>query len=400
MLQHTLLHRLLPLVCAGLMTACASLSEPDVQRADTGGPSLVNADRTIVSPDQAKVIIASIFRLHDIAYRLRVRGHKLCGTRITHDVGLSYARPALMEKIGLKDALPLTGEHDRLTISHVVPGSAAERAGVRSGDWIESISLQQGVTRDQAVESIEATLSRATEAGHPFTLILRRGTNQLHLLLEPEVACDFRFGISWSNEGSYIGFSWDRTFGGVKVSLDPGWSLDDNTLALYISHQAAHGLRRDYERLSDDLGSVTTAIVDTPFLILSIGLGITGFPKFILPMTFYKIDQMHEDSEPKVDMLSLYMLALSGYDPSVLVSRLRTVVASKKQGTDLFLHVDLDYWNTTSELTKKRLEIMEEETAELLRKQREGVPLLDDNNKLQAIIREISEFNLKKAAPH
>jgi hypothetical protein len=383
------------LLGSGFLTACSSL--PETQRTESGGASLLYTSKVTLSPDQAKIVLANIFRIDDIAYRLRVGSYKLCGTRITHDVGLSYTTPAIMEKIGLKNGLPTLGEDNRLTIIHVVPGSAADRAGVMSGDLIESISPQQGEKRGQGTGFLEENLNRAVRSGQAFTLNLRRGTKQLDLAIEPEVVCDFKVEIEWGKYYSGLGVDWDPNFHSVEVKLYGVAKPDDNTLALYISHQAAHGLMGDYEHLNKKLSSASINAADTPFFIVSVGLEIAsmgGLGHPILPFASHAIHQMREESEPKADLLSLYMLASSGYDPSVEASMLRKLVTSKgMEGGNSNVDVSVGSWENTGKLTKKRLEKVETETAEIENKRRNGIPLMSDTPELQAIIGDISKFN-------
>ncbi len=394
----TSLQSLLLILGISVLSACST--EPK-RTATTGEVSLVSSTKLPTSAYLSERLLIYSNQIHDITYRLKVGNRKLCGALVTHEVGLSYLSATMLKQIGLESSAFQIGENGRLTIYHVVPGSAADRAGVKADDSIERISSTEVADDAQKEDLLETNLNRVLKSGKPFALDLRRGPDQIHTMIEPEVTCDFQVELRWfdggySGDGIHVTVRRERDVRRVDIWLsglegDPNLDLDENTLALYIAHQAAHELIEHPERL--DKAATAASIADTPFFIGSMGLAIASMGAFAKPvMPFTAAVENQRGEEPKADLLSLYMLAAAGYDPKLPASALRKLVAAKGyKGISSNLDVDLDFWNNTSELTKKRLIKMETEVAKIEERQRDGIPLITDVPELEAIIREISD---------
>lgn len=191
-------------------------------------------------------------------------------------------RPAARQALGLGE-LP--------TIVGVVPGSAADRSGLRAGDQLERVGASavsaggEGYARLQQVEDwVDQGLARGGVA-----MRLRRGGAAVELTLRPEPGCGSRFqllpgaGLNAKADGRYVQVS-----GGLVEFVG-----SDDELALVIAHELAHNILGHRARL-DAAGT-------------SRGL-FAGFGKNRTRI---------RETELEADRFALYLMARAGYDPAI-----------------------------------------------------------------------------------
>jgi len=177
------------------------------------------------------------------------------------------------------------------TIVAVVAGSAAQKAGLRAGDQVESIAGQSvpaggnGYARLQRIDDlVEQALSRG-----PLALQVRRHGKPVSVAVIPEEGCASRFqllpgpGLNAKADGRYVQVS-----GGLVEFVS-----NDDELALVIAHELAHNILGHRARL--DAAGVSRGL-------------LAGFGK--------NRSRIRE-TELEADRLALYLMARAGYDPSV-----------------------------------------------------------------------------------
>jgi beta-barrel assembly-enhancing protease len=221
-------------------------------------------------------------RVAIIAYRLATRGRPLC--RLTQpQTGLSlhslsqYAsdfRPAARLAFGLSDAV---------SVLVVVPGSAADRAGIRVGD--DLLQVNEMVLRDAplgkrsaaTVAGASRIVREATEKTEPPLLTLRRNGQMIQTRLKAELGCASRVELV---PGSKLNAKADGEVLQVTTAV-LSEARDDDELAFIIGHEMAHN-----------------------------GL---GHPQ-MLRATGWKKARVLE-TEIEADQLGLRLMHLAGYDP-------------------------------------------------------------------------------------
>lgn len=178
------------------------------------------------------------------------------------------------------------------TVSFVVPGGAAARAGLKPGDQIVAIDTHRlprsapgGAARmtdtDRALDALDAGLSD----GHAAMHVLRGGAETI-VALNGAPACHARFEVRPGGDGN-ASATRDR----VQVSSDLiDLSRVPQTLAPLVAHELSHVILRHEDALRGKWGGL-----------------LPGFGKNGAAI---------RASELAADRLSVYLLALAGYRPA------------------------------------------------------------------------------------
>ncbi|MDH4284318.1 MAG: hypothetical protein OEV35_03280 [Gallionellaceae bacterium] len=404
----------------GTLAACSTAPDRSI---NIGGISL--AANTKQPAGNSDIFINVTKLVRDVAYRLKVGSHSLCSTYVTHDAGLSYLDSAMLERIGLQDSAKQFGAGSQLSVFHVVPDSAADAAGVKDGDVIEGVSEQKTAGNTPEKNLLKASLDQAVKSGNPFTLTLRRGSSRIQAEIKPEAACDFNVAVQAYSDPCCSIFVWresDQHKEPVWHSLEGGPEFDpmlaESALALYISHNAAHVLMGHPEQLAKAQHPGRTTGI--PSAVAVFGSAAADVGSLMPPFNQRTESEMRNEFEPKADLLSLYMLAASGYGTEVAVSKLRKLASPKGALSFPQLHVSIEadeFWRNvnkppqtrdklvtkpldkTSRLIQMRYSRIEMEASRIDEKLRNGKPLTVDVIELQKIIWEIANTRIPEPDP-
>ncbi len=225
-----------------------------------------------------------------VGERLRIAGASLCAERVVSG-GLTVQslsqygkpfRPAAQRLLGL-NALP--------AVTFVDPGGPAARAGIRAGDGVESAD---GIAMPRVRPDATPTLADSQRAMDALDSALADGSARLRLTragasfdatIRGTPACKVRFEVS---PGGGANASADD--GAIQVSsdlVDPARA--DTDLAPLLAHELGHIVLRHPQRLKRQYRG----------LLPGFGRGGAAL----------------RASEIAADRLSVYLLALAGYDP-------------------------------------------------------------------------------------
>lgn len=219
-----------------------------------------------------------------------------------------------------------------LGVEGVVPGSPAERAGVRADDMVVSVG---GVRPDDALPETASTetLAMFTAAvaalppTRPLMVELSRGGTPLTLTLQPVAACLTRYELR-------IDPGLDARANGDLVQISSGYydRFGEELVAAAIAHELAHNILRHRERLSAQGADFGLA---------------SGFGRNV---------GLFRQTELQADILSVHLLARAGY-PADLASRFwQHPVAKGMSG--IFQSRSHPHW-------KDRLRVMRAEEAKI-----------------------------------
>jgi len=414
----------------GALSACSTAPDRSI---NIGGISLAANTSQPADSSHSDMFIKASKLVHDVAYRLKIGSHTLCSTYVTHDAGLTYLDSAMLERIGLQGNAAQFGAGRQLSVFHVVPDSAADAAGVKDGDVIEGVSNQGVAENAQEKNTIKMQLDQAVKSGKSFTLTLRRGSDKVEATIKPDAACDFNVAMHVRSGPCCSIFVWresDQHKEPVWYSFEDGAEFDpmpaESALALYISHNAAHVLMGHPEQLAKAQHPGRTTGV--PSAVSVFGPAAADVGSLTPPFNQRTDSEMRNEFEPKADLLSLYMLAMSGYGTETAVSTLNKLAGPKGAPNFPQLHVftePSDSWknftqpsstpgklvtgplNKASRLTKMRLSKIEAEASKIENKLNTHIPITErigsepltsDVTELQRIIGEIDRTRTPEPA--
>ena len=209
------------------------------------------------------------------------------------------------------DVRAFFGFETSLAIAVVVPGSPADRAGLKAGDSILAINgnpvrpaRAQEAGTSLRRDAIERDLVRLAPTD-PLTLQIVRGGTALEFRVEPETACrtrhEVRFGTSGLalSDGDTIQFS-DKFAG----------AADDEALAVIAAHELAHTALEHNRKLK--------------------AKGVN----FGLLQGFGRNAREIRAAEDEADRASVVILAAAGYNPAIAPAFWRGV--GRKLGSGIF----------------------------------------------------------------
>jgi hypothetical protein len=174
-------------------------------------------------------------------------------------------------------------------IEAVPPDSSAERAGLRVGDVIETVSLPGG--RMMGGDHIESTLLEAEERGLPVSLSVARNGVPMFVEMGPDILCSLRLVVAEALEPTAI-------TDGETIVVTTGlirFVRSEAELAAIIAHEMAHSI----------LGHQTAAMAGQRQAELAAyikrGPNATDFA-------------FSRQLEADADYVGLYLAARAGYD--------------------------------------------------------------------------------------
>lgn len=233
--------------------------------------------------DRLESLVAADARVARVGYRLSVANTDLC-PRTAPLAGWALHAAALYSpemRIEAEARFALSG--DLPGVLYIVPGGAAEQAGLQAGDLILAVAgrgLAVGPTRSEAVyEGFAANVAviDAALAAGPTTLRIQRGKAVMEVTVTPEQGCGYAFQVEPSLDYEASADA-DRVFIGPRLVA---YVADDAELAVFLGHELAH------------------AVLNHP----EAGRGLGNLP------------WRTEAREREADRIGLYLMARAGYDP-------------------------------------------------------------------------------------
>lgn len=244
--------------------------------------------------DALRLLVANDLRVGTIGWRLQTGGLKICARKenlsglIVEDA-TQYAanlQPMVAQVLGLR-GLP--------TIVAVVPGSAAERAGILPGDEIDRINgldpfanLPQGAPSEHDDTRHDLVLNQLRNGLHsgPVELELRRDGRPQSVILTGTPGCASEFQIDLANKiNSAADGETVTVWRGLLNFVD-----NDDELAFMMGHELAHNILGHHD--------ILTASSEERRARLGKG----------------SLLEQTRLTERQADYLGLYLVAWAGYD--------------------------------------------------------------------------------------
>ncbi|HLF58144.1 MAG TPA: M48 family metallopeptidase [Alphaproteobacteria bacterium] len=239
-------------------------------------------------------------RLLDVAFPISVASAELCGTDVIPGFGLNIADISNLRKELREPAQRRLNLGDAPQILHIVPGSPADKAGLKEGERIVALGGTKIAAGDDAANATMDILRDARSGALEFEVADRNG-NARKVSVTPLPMCSYAFYIGKSD-------SVNAFADGKSVVIMAGmmrFAASDQELALVLSHEMAHNVMRDSQTMPATAipGAIVDFVVSDLFGINTRGTFTRGGGR-----------SYTQDFEAEADTVGLYMMARAGFD--------------------------------------------------------------------------------------
>ena len=364
--------------CAAPMTQMGAVSRLDVEREQLKQQQLVIESQWKLQS-----------RLDSVALPLLKAAVPMCGDRVAERSGVHFENVQLY-KGDWQAAARAAGLSDTLSVTSVIPGSAAERAGIHVGDRIvglagEPVSVGKNAARDASrlfaerfttTRAAAAESAASTDAGVyvlpvAFTaasmpVVVRRDTTTVTLQLPADTVCAFQPTVV--KDDALNAFADGKavyvTSAMMRFATEPG------ELQTVVAHEIGHDAMRhmDAKKRNATIGAFFGALLDVAAATQGVNTGgeYTNEMASLGAMTF------SQDFEREADYVGLYIMARAGMDVDHAANLWRRM-ATESPGSIKFA--------TTHPTTAERYLRLEQTAAEIHAKQAAGKALLPEMKK-------------------
>lgn len=238
------------LLLALLLAGCAS---PVTDRAAID-PEVVAQEQEL----QRRLVLQRDFdyqqRLSSIAFDVRQAAVPLCFKDWGRETGFEIGTLRDFEQVYWPAANQILGVDEQVRLTAVRPGSAADDAGLETGDVLVAVNKVAITPGMMATKTARSALRDASRSGKPVELIVRRDGRNILVTLTPDPICDYA-PILARQEGV------NAYADGENIFVTRGmmrFAATDDELALVIAHELAHNAMDHIEaqRGNQMLGSV------------------------------------------------------------------------------------------------------------------------------------------------
>lgn len=274
------LHLLIRLAGAGALLSSFGFAQAAIETGD--------------DPHLFETVRAADLRVATVGWRLAAGNLALCD-RIEAGTGMQVHTLDQFDAESRADAQKHFGFATPVAIEGVVPGSPADRAGLKADDSLVrvgsvDIAALSGkpVTTDRLVAAQLAIAALPHDA--PIEIDAIRAGTPVHVTIQPVPVCKSRFEMK-------IGPVWSASADGTMVQIGSRFveEYPEDQLAAVMAHELSHNILRHRERL--EARGVTFGMLS------SFGGSVKYF----------------RQTELQADLLSVYLLANANYPLSALL---------------------------------------------------------------------------------
>jgi hypothetical protein len=343
-------------IAVAALVGIAACAHPQTQP-----PVPLSAEALAEATKQKQIVFriqqTEIARLQAIGDKLRIGAAPLCDNLIPRFGwatvnGFTYS-PAIREIAISEYSL---GSH--LKVIRIMDEGPASQAGIMVGDEIAGVD-DTAIEGADAPRRFEELAQAAARRGGTVKFDMLRGGQPFGVELMGLPACNYPVGLIASEK---INAGTDGRRIGVSEGL-VRFARDDSELALVIAHEMSHDIRKHVEaqRQNARTGSVIGGLLD----ILAAAGGVYG-STFSSAGARMGAGAYSTEFEAEADYVSLYVMALSGFDITNAPDFWRRMAGVRPDD------IDKGYTHPT---TAERFVALEAVVGEIRKKQAEGVIL-------------------------
>lgn len=295
-----------PATLALLLAALAGCATPQTRM-----PTVDSAAAQEETRKQREMVVEdymnSYRRLQAVASRIVTAGTGLCADKVGPYYGLTAWNLEDFGKEWHDVVQSRFGVGDVASISSVAPGSAAEHAGVKTGDVVISVNGWTPPAGKGAVDKLMEKLAAEGKFGMPLELVVRRGAEEVKLSMMPGQACDFRVRLSPDDVKN--AYADGKNIVIYKGMMD--FFRTDEDVALVVSHELAHNAMRhiDAKKTNAMVGGLVGLLLD----VAAAAGGINTNGDFARLGSNVGAGVYSVAFEQEADYVGLYFMANAGY---------------------------------------------------------------------------------------
>ena len=302
-----------------------------------------------------KELISLQRRLQNVGFRILMANTLLCKNKVRFAYGFTFLTIENVHK-DFRDAYSyLFGVRKFPTVLNVIPGSPAEKAGLKVGDVIIAVN-NMGILPGKRGMNKLITILRENK-GDPLKLSVERGNKNYEFIIKPVKICDYEIELQNSDEVN--AFADGRrvvVFSGMMRFLK-----SDDELALIIGHELAHNIMGHIKKqaVNRTIGAIFGAILSA-----LTGVNMTETGADIGQLAF------SQEFEAEADYVGCYCAARAGYNVSKAAQLWRRIAATHPSAINLK--------GTTHPSTAKRFIAIQKTVEEIKQKIENKQPLIPE----------------------
>lgn len=334
--------------CAGPVTVGPQVSQSAVARETALQQELV-FERSIA--DDAKT--------YGVAFPLLGANAEFCGQYVRPAIGVSVWNRHSVGRAYQAAAQNLYGLDDRLAVRTVGRASPALKAGLQSGDIIQSVNGQSFTGANAGRDFEQAMLQKGTQ---PSTFVVERNGQVRNITVTPVTICNFPVRVD--HDSTAINAYAD----GKQIIITRGmlrFVENENELALVLAHELAHNALTHVDKLQQNAmtGSLGGLLIDGLFA----AGGVSTNGQFAQIGGNIGARQNSVAFEQEADYVGMYFMERAGYSAAKVAQFWRRMAAENEASVTA---------RTTHPSSPERFLSIEGTYAEIQKKKAQGQPLV------------------------
>lgn len=292
---RSIVFSLLILLSFSQFQGCAPVTAtPDVD------PVLAAKEAIIQKRMAVEAKLEDRWRLRDVAGPILIHGAPLCGDEVGYFIGMDTG--SLDEipkewKAAYKDVL---GLDEQIKVIHVVPGSPADLAGLKSGDVILMVNGKKVESGEKASKKFREGFGELSEVGKGVSFWIERGGQQQLVDVAPIMSCSYPVVVT---EDAVV----NAYATGSEVMVTKGmmdFIRKDEELALIIGHELGHNVMGHIAKKTGNrmLGAILDGLL----------AGVSGVHTNVFTNAAGMM--YSQDFEREADYLGMYFMERGGFD--------------------------------------------------------------------------------------
>jgi len=246
-------------------------------------------------------------KLQAVASKIVISGAELCGDKVAPYFGINTWNEDDFQREWKAAAQSKYGLTKQVHISTVVSGSAADLAGLKEGDIVQSVNGWLPPYGKDGPTKLTEKLKELGKTGTPVEFTIRRGEEEKKISVSSTQACDF--SVKLSQDDVKNAYADGKNIVVYKGMMD--FFKTDEEIALVVSHELAHNSMKhiDAKKKNAVLGGIVGLLLD----VAAAAGGVNTNGDFTRMASNVGGGAFSVEFEQEADYVGLYFMATAGY---------------------------------------------------------------------------------------